>query len=610
MTNHQMTLDDFIPQRLAIKAMRDSGYKNTAYALAELIDNSVQAESNNIELLCEEATDMVNERVRSRVSRIAVLDDGYGMDVSTLSMCLQFGNGTHLEDRSGIGRFGMGLPNSSISQCGRVTVWSWQTGVDNAFFTYLDVDEIISETLRSVPQPVQEPLPDEWRNKLNHLNTSGTLVIWEKLEYGRLTWRTSESILSHLEDFSGRIYRKFLSSGELGLHLSIIDSGGQKHSREARVNDPLYLMTPTYTPKPFDETPMFQSYGSDSDDDELEKLFIEWNNATYEVVVRASYATEATNDEKAGSRDRGSTIYGQHAKKNQGISILRARRELELDLTWTERRATRDIDRWWGIEVEFPPELDEVFGVTNNKQAATIFSGMSDYDFKSETQPNESYVQFVDRLKEEGDPRGSLLELVVYLQTRLIPQLRRKVDQQNVNTRGPRHATGQAIDDVATTKINDDIKDGKKAPLDDVPFDDKAEKEFAAVLVGQDIPESEAKEIAAEVRKKGRRMLFVEAYEDNPAFFTIGPPAGNLIEVIFNKNHPVFERLFQVLDSDTSTSTDAELVERIENASDTLKLLFGSFARWELLDGPNRTQIQQMRWDWGIVASKWIKEDD
>src|SRR5690348_4650191 len=32
---------EIIPPELAVRAMRDSGYRNTAYALAEIIDNSV-----------------------------------------------------------------------------------------------------------------------------------------------------------------------------------------------------------------------------------------------------------------------------------------------------------------------------------------------------------------------------------------------------------------------------------------------------------------------------------------------------------------------------------------------------------------------------------------
>ena len=42
---------EIIPLRLAITAMRDSGYKNTAYALAELIDNAVQADATTVEVM-------------------------------------------------------------------------------------------------------------------------------------------------------------------------------------------------------------------------------------------------------------------------------------------------------------------------------------------------------------------------------------------------------------------------------------------------------------------------------------------------------------------------------------------------------------------------------
>ena len=118
----QPTTNDIIPPELAIKAMRDGGYKNTAYALAELIDNSVQAESKNVELICIENYKDVKGRNLKRIDQIGVIDNGSGMTQEILQLALQFGNGTHLEDRKGIGRFGMGLPNSSISQCRRVEV--------------------------------------------------------------------------------------------------------------------------------------------------------------------------------------------------------------------------------------------------------------------------------------------------------------------------------------------------------------------------------------------------------------------------------------------------------------------------------------------------------
>jgi hypothetical protein len=76
--------------------MRDNGYKNAAYAIAELMDNSIQAGANRVELMCIQKTDYVGQRSRYRVDRIAVLDNGGGMNKATLRMALQFGNGTNL----------------------------------------------------------------------------------------------------------------------------------------------------------------------------------------------------------------------------------------------------------------------------------------------------------------------------------------------------------------------------------------------------------------------------------------------------------------------------------------------------------------------------------
>ncbi len=133
-----------IPPELAVKAMRDSGYRNTAFALAELIDNSVQADASEVELICVEKYEQVNSQQRLRLQEIGSIDNGNGMSAQTLAIALQFGNGTHLEDRAGIGRFGMGLPNSSISQCRRLDVWTWTNGPDNANHSYLDVGDIQS----------------------------------------------------------------------------------------------------------------------------------------------------------------------------------------------------------------------------------------------------------------------------------------------------------------------------------------------------------------------------------------------------------------------------------------------------------------------------------
>ena len=88
---------EIIPQHLAIRSMRSSGYRDTAHALAELIDNSIQAgeEINactQVEVICVDKTELVKERQRRRIDRIAVYDNACGMDAETLRIALQFGS--------------------------------------------------------------------------------------------------------------------------------------------------------------------------------------------------------------------------------------------------------------------------------------------------------------------------------------------------------------------------------------------------------------------------------------------------------------------------------------------------------------------------------------
>ena len=84
---------------------------------------------------------------------------------------------------------------------------------------------------------------------------------------------------------------------------------------------------------------------------------------------------------------------------------------------------------------------------------------------------------------------------------------------------------------------------------------------------------------------------------------------GSLIEIVFNRSHPAYEQLIVVLDGDTSSATDSELVTRIENASDTLRMLFASWARYEIEDIPSRDRIKDTRYEWGKMARDFLKEE-
>ena len=593
---------EIIPPELAVRAMRDSGYRNTAYALAELIDNSIQANARNVDVICIERKELVNERESRRISAIGVMDNGDGMQPEVLRLALQFGNGTHLKDRAGIGRFGMGLPNSSISQCRKVEVWTWQNGPDNAFYTYLDVDEIESGHLVSVPQPTVEPVPDEWSKRSDIVDTTGTLVLWTKFDEHRLSWRGAAAALRNTETLIGRMYRKFIDNGQVAVRLVALLDEKPTLDSYTRVNDPLYLMKDSSTPAPFDEEPMFQTWG-----EEDEVFEIDYDDAKHKVLVKMSWArSETVPDDRT---DRGAKSYGKHAAKNIGVSIVREGRELDLDTGWTN--SYDPTERWWGVEVEFPSTLDEIFGVTNNKQSATIFSHMAQFDWQSEASPGESFSEFRERIEADGDPRSLLLPIVDHIR-RQISEVRKRLKKQNIGRRGKNDRHDESsVADLATTKFKERAEQGHVADADKEEFSEDNRQELEKDLVeDKHYPENVATEIANATLTRKRKVDFLTKAMDGYAFFNVEHKQGGLTAIVFNTSHPFYEQLIEILDPEFGDETDADLMERVHKAADTLKLLFAAWARYEMEEVRRQKELFDMRQEWGKMARFFLLESD
>ena len=595
---------EIIPPELAVKAMRDSGYKNTAYALAELIDNSVQANANSVEAICLEEYQQVNERSRRRLKAIGILDNGEGMTPDTLRLALQFGNGTHLTDRKGIGRFGMGLPNSSISQCRRVEVWTWQSGPDNAMYSYLDVDEIEGRQMFSVPAPVHQQVRKEWHERSEIISTTGTLVVWSKFDEYRLSWRGALATLRNTDSLVGRMYRKFIDDGRLNIRLLAFLEGESEPSfnEPVRVNDPLYLMRSSSTPPPFDIEPMFQRWG------EADEVFsIHYDDSVHDVVVRMSWAREETlPDDKS---DRGAKPYGKHAAKNIGLSIVREGRELTLDPSWTNSYDPRE--RWWGVEVEFPSTLDEVFGVTNTKQDATVFSQMAQWDWASEADAGELMSEFLERIKGEGDPRVLLLPIVDHIRNQ-ISEVRKRLKKQTAGRRPkPERHDEPTVEDLATKKFKERAEQGHTTDADRAEFTEDDRKTFEQDLkVDKHYPDNIAEQIANATLKRKRKVVFLTKAMEGYAFFNVEHKHGGLTSIVFNTSHPFYEPLMESLVPNVGDESDADLIDRIHKAADTLELLFAAWARYELEEVRQQDRLFEMRQEWGKMARFFLSEKE
>jgi len=604
---------NFVPSHLAVQAMRDNGYKNAAYALAELMDNAIQAGATQVELLCGERKQQVKQRKSSRIEQVAVLDNGCGMNADVLRLALQFGNGTYLEEEkhTGIGRFGMGLPSSSVSQCQRVDVWSWQNGVENALYTYLDLEEIKSQKLTEVPEPQYKPIPSIWEKVGNSFGQSGTLVVWSQID--RCLWRTGKAIIENSELLIGRMYRKFLNNNQVLIRMVSFDLDNPNNislETKALPNDPMYLMANTSCPEPFRNEPMFEPWEEEEGQYEI-PFTVDFRGKKHQLKVRFSYAKETA---RPGDNP-GNLPHGKHAAKNVGISVVRAGRELDLDQSLVNNYDP--TERWWGIEVEFPPSLDDLFGVTNNKQSARNFSDIVAIDIKSLCQEGKSIVEVKQELMENEDPRGPLIDIAKKIQDNL-RILRRLINKQTQGNRGSNKSNSRYQDfesENNATKRTKERQDkgylGKSDQDESLPKEER-EKEIEKTLIDSGSTSEQAKELAALTVNNGMKYLFQKDDLDTSAFFSRKSKAGTIV-VTLNTKHPAYHKLVEVLEEDVSDLDVEKLRDRLFNAHKGLKLLLMAWARYEdeqIEGSQSEKEIVGVREDWGRIARLFLEDEE
>lgn len=610
--------NSIVPVHLVVKSMRDNGYKNTAYAIAELIDNSIQHGSTKVDLICLEDEQRIGGlKTVSRISEIAVLDNGNGMNSSILQKALQFGNGTNLDkdSQTSIGKFGMGLPSSSISQAVRVDVWSWQESHDEALHTYIDVDEISRGEMSEVPEPKKGKVPQKWIDVVGSLNSSGTLVVWSNLD--RCLWRTGKTVIDHSEYIVGRMYRKFIHTKAVTIKATVVKANNLKvpvHEKEFMANDPLYLMANTSVSKDLTNQglsdPMFVKYGGE--DGYERKYTINFDNKNHEVFVRYTIASESTRK----GWNAGSLPHGKHAGGNIGLSIIRAGRELDLDTSWCIGYDPRE--RWWGIEVEFPPSLDEVFGVTNNKQYANNFKELGYLDLNQILDDrNQTMSEFKEELLEENDPKALIIDIAKDIKNQLrniratIKAQASKLEKGPVTVRHPetddeaeKHAT------EVTTVRKEDGHIGQSDKDEDSKSGDEKLKDLVTELTEDNVPEAE--NYAKTILTSDIKYQFINANFESPAFFSVAPVGGKII-IKLNTSHPAYNQFVEILNDEIAEDSSKESIEkRLIEAKNGMKLLLMAWARYEdeQPDGKRKNNVRDARIDWGKMASEFMAIED
>ena len=373
-----------------VYSLRDNGFKNTAYAVAEIVDNAIQAEATKIDIYLVSK----NEGGYQIVNNIIISDNGIGMEESVFNKALTFAAGTRFGSTRGLGKYGMGLPNSSVSQTKRLDVYTWQTinGNKQMLYNYLDLDEIKEIDKPFLPNPIISPDSSQERMlKLVDLNgnDSGTVVIWKDLD--RVKPKTTKHLVNHLYRHLGRMFRYYTAgfddngvSRKADITIRVFDDNGREYD-EIRsespqiVNefDPLFIMENTQTTEKY---PDQEFNGATSEiHAEVEEEF-EIDGESHPIKLIFTKFRKDVRD-KIGVRNPGSEPLGilylyrnnPRHKAYANVSLVRAHRELDSGTYGFVGDVSDNRARFWSVEVQFEAISDNVFGVDNSKQYARLF---------------------------------------------------------------------------------------------------------------------------------------------------------------------------------------------------------------------------------------------
>ena len=289
---------------------------------------------------------------------------------------------------------------------------------------------------------------------------------------------------------------------------------------------------------------------------------------------------------------------GKHASKNQGVSVVREGRELEINSSFVNRY--EPTERWWGIEVKFPRGLDEVFGVTNNKQAATAFQDLSLSQLAKDAEMDKAELR--SEMKIDGDPRLIIIEICDAIDN-IRKALRSDLKAQTKGVRRKRkEEEGDRGEEIGGEVISDDgltgESDEKKKSLSDEEIEREIKQE---VELDYEYADKEDKdEIANSWKSEDKTVIFNSApFKGSDLIYDVGYPGGKL-KITINSNHNLYEHFIKHLEKENETGFDC------------LKLLFIALARIEDTmsrgDDKEKRRFEGYRKSWGSYVNDMISK--
>lgn len=558
-----------IPQVYESLRYNDYSVEN---GLGEIVDNSVEAGASEIRVYFVKKVRRKGKKEIAEIDQIIIMDNGSGMSPKVLAKCLVLGCSMreHKNGQLGIGKFGVGMTLGSISLARHVEVYSRDMVNREFYFTYIDLDEINSKSLDTVPAPVPKNVPVEYADFFE--GHTGTMVVLSKCDRMDGTGKkTGPSEMNGLiATYLGRTYRKFI---EAGLKIYLDD-------RQIYMHDPLYVSGPTQFDTKEKQDPKAELYSTST----IELPIPGQENKTAVITIRISLLPK---EWRLNIGDGGNAeARKRKIDQNEGVSILRANREVLYDkvpyLIGMKKGqfSYQENDRWWGCEICFPPELDEYFQVRYIKRGAEPIGSLKDRLKEQLTGPVTSLRKIIksdrDQKKAEENQSKSTFENAEQMMS-------------DLNSVLPKNRAGKTMS---------------------VEEEQQKIEEILRKSVSQDGHEEEKLETRRNDLLKKMYSIVPVKYPQQILFET-DMLLDDKIVIKLNVNHPFYQQVINPLCGDITEDDTTESYNEKMRIKDAIMLLLMSYAKAAASfpdTQENQELLENLVVQWGTILGTVVKK--
>jgi len=330
--------------RKLMASLRDIGY-DLPSAIADLVDNSIDAGAENVEVTFSE------EGARSW---IRVADDGMGMGSTELDEAMRYGS-SRSYSASALGHFGLGLKTASLSQCRRLTVASKRRVGGRAVARRWDLDLVAERDSWDLESPPRAELPPHLLEPLN--GRTGTVVLWENLDRilafrnpdGAATKRALANMAAEVAAHLGMVFHRFIT-GEW--------AHGEAFVNIAVNGDPVLAWDPFAREEPRTRVLPKQSIELVRESGAKASLTVQ----PYVLPVQTRFSSPEAHQVAAGP---------SRWNRQQGFYVYRRDRMIQSG-GWNRIRTLDEHAKLARIAIDLPSGHEELFGINVAKMSVVI----------------------------------------------------------------------------------------------------------------------------------------------------------------------------------------------------------------------------------------------